>query len=145
MKYSTRFSDAAHILVFIHLKEIPVLSSANIAYSIQTNPAYVRQLMAKLKKAGLLLCSRGRARPQLAKKPKDISLLDIYQAIEGETPLLHLDTHTNPKCGVGINIQLALQDCYNEVQKAAQQRMETITLQSIIDQYHKKIQEQQEV
>ena len=48
---------------------------------------------------------------------------DIYKAVEGEKPLLHLDTHTNPDCGVGINIQLSLQEFYNEIQKTAEEKM----------------------
>ena len=52
--------------------------------------------------------------------------------MEGEKPLLHLDTHTNPDCGVGINIQLSLQGFYNEIQKNTEEKMNTITLQDII-------------
>ena len=48
---------------------------------------------------------------------QQIRLLDIYKAVEGDKPLLHLDTHTNPDCGTGINIQLSLQGFYNEIQK----------------------------
>ena len=53
-------------------------------------------------------------------------------------PLLHLDTHTNPECGVGINIQLSLQGFYNEIQKDAEEKMNTITLQDIIDAYYQR-------
>lgn len=49
MKYSTRLSDAVHILTLIALNESPTLSSGAIAESIHTNPSYVRQFMAKLK------------------------------------------------------------------------------------------------
>ena len=35
-------------------------------------------------------------------------MYDIYRAVEGDKPLLHLDTDTNPDCGIGINIQFAL-------------------------------------
>ena len=30
----------------------------------------------------------------------EITMLDIYRAVEGEKPLLHLDIDTNPECGV---------------------------------------------
>jgi len=39
-------------------------------------------------------------------------------------------------CGVGINIQLSLQGFYNEIQKTAEGKMNTITLQDIIDTYN---------
>ena len=76
----------------------------------------------------------GHARPSLSKPADQITLLDIYKAVEGEKPLLHLDTHTNPDCGVGINIQLSLQGFYNEIQKKSlKKKMNTITLTG----YHK--------
>ena len=59
----------------------------------------------------------GHARPSLSKPADQITLLDIYKAVEGEKPLLHLDTHTHPLLGFGINIQLSLQGFYNEIQK----------------------------
>ena len=42
MKYSTRLSDAVHILAFIALSPDCDLTSNKLAESIQTNPAYVR-------------------------------------------------------------------------------------------------------
>lgn len=135
MKYSTKLADTVHTLVFIALNDKETLSSSVLAVSIQTNPAYVRQLMAKLKAAKLINSMRGQANPTLAKLPKDITLLDIYRAIEGDKPLLHLDTHTNPECGVGMNIQLALAEHYKQIQDSAEQKMRQITLQDIINSY----------
>ena len=132
MKYSTRLSDAVHIAAFIHLNPTQDLSSGAIAHSIQTNPSYVRQLMSALKRAGLLHGTRGQAAPSLSRAPSAITLLDIYRAVEGDKPLLHLDTHTNPECGVGVNIQLALSRCYAEVQRSAEARMAEITLSDIL-------------
>lgn len=136
MKYSTKLSDSVHILAFIALSDNQSLSSADMAVSIQTNPAYVRQLMAKLKAAELIQSTRGQANPLLGKAPKDITLLEVYRAVEGEKPLLHLDTHTNPECGIGVNIQLALAEYYARIQEHAEQEMQHITLLDIIDTYH---------
>lgn len=138
MKYSTKLSDAAHILAFIALHLDCDLTSDKIAESVKTNPAYVRQLMSALRKGGLLTSVKGHPRPALAKEPWQISLLDIYRSVEGDKPLLHQDTHTNPACGVGVNIQLALRDCYDLVQARAEEAMDGITLQEVLDRYEKK-------
>lgn len=135
MKYSTKLSDAVHIMAFITVNQGFDLSSNAIAASIQTNPAFVRQIMMKLRKAGLMSSVTGHAKPALARPTEQITLLDIYKAVEGDKPLLHLDTHTNPECGVGMNIQLALRDYYQEVQAAAEKHMGEITLQDIITSY----------
>ena len=140
MKYSTKLSDAAHILAFIALApENASLTSDAIAKSIKTNPSYVRQLMSYLRKGQLLTSVHGHARPALTRTPAEITLLDLYRAVEGDKPLLHQDTHTNPECGVGVNIQLALRDCYDEVQRCAEDAMRRLTLQDVLDRYHAKL------
>ena len=139
MKFSTRVSDAVHILAFIALNRNEALTSQRIAESIRTNPGCVRQLMVSLRRYGIMTSVQGHARPALSRAPADISLLDIYRAVEGGKPLLHLDTHTNPGCGVGVNIQLALQDYFDKVQNRAEDEMSRITLQDVLDRYEEKL------
>ncbi len=139
MKYSTRVSDAVHVLAFIALNPVNSLTSEKIAESIRTNPGYVRQLMSAMRVHELLFSVKGHPRPALSRDPSAISLLDVYRAVEGRKPLLHLDTHTNPECGVGVNIQLALQDYFDQVQKKAEDAMAQITLQDILDRYGEKL------
>ncbi|WP_309249397.1 Rrf2 family transcriptional regulator [Clostridium estertheticum] len=95
--------------------------------------------MMKLREAGLLYSVTGHAKPSLAKEPADITLLDLYRAVEGTKPLLHLDTQTNPDCGVGMNIQLSLQKYYDEIQETAEHKMKEITLDHIINLYYKNV------
>lgn len=135
MKYSTKLSDAMHILAFLALYPGEDLSSDAIARSIHTNPSYVRQLMSALRKGGLLTNVKGHPRPALTKAPCQVTLLDVYRAMEGDKPLLHQDIHTNPDCGVGVNIQLALRDCYDLVQKKSEEAMQSITLQEVLERY----------
>ncbi|HIX68678.1 MAG TPA: Rrf2 family transcriptional regulator [Candidatus Anaerostipes excrementavium] len=141
MKYSTKVSDAVHIMAFIVLNPADSLSSSRIAESVKTNPGYVRQIMSSLRNNKLLTSVKGHPKPSLTKSPSEITLLDIYRAVEGEKPLLHLDTHTNPECGVGVHIQLALRDYFDQVQEQAEQEMKQITLQNILDRYQEKIAE----
>lgn len=139
MKFSTRLSDAVHILLFIYLNQETRLSSDQIAKSICTNPSYVRRLMAEMKEAGLIRSMRGQANPMLQRSPDLITLLDVYRAVEDQKPLLHLDTHTNPECGVGVNIQLALQEHYDRIQEIAEKAMGETSLQDILDTYYRRL------
>jgi DNA-binding IscR family transcriptional regulator len=81
MKYSTKLSDTIHILIFIALGDDEQLSSTKIAESIKTNPAYVRQLMATLKNAGIVVNTQGHANAALAKSADKINMYEIYRAI----------------------------------------------------------------
>ena len=139
MKHSVKLSHAVHIMVFIETAQGLPVSSDKLAESISTNPACVRQIMSALRKADLIKSVTGHPKPELAKSPEEISLLDIYKAVEGDKPLLHLDTHTNPDCGVGVNIQLALQEYYDKIQEDVEKSMVAITLQDIIDSFETRV------
>ena len=110
------------------------LSSRAIARSIVTNPSMVRSLMMDLRKAGLLKTKQGSAEPELAKKPEEISLYDIFAAVGMDHHLLHVDEDTEQKCPVGGNIQGPLAKAYAEVEEAAFAKMREISLREIVDQ-----------
>ena len=135
MAYSTKLSDALHLLVFIATEQGADLSSAAIAKSLAANPSSVRQLMGRLRRAGIITSVIGHARPELARAAKDISMLDVYRAVEDEKPLLHLDTHTNPACGVGVNAQRVIGEYFADVQQAAEDAMAGVSLAQIIECY----------
>lgn len=139
MKYSTRLSDALHILAFLSMGANQRLTSARIAESVKTNPAYIRQLMAALKSAGIITSTQGQANAELSRNPEEITVLEVYRAVEGNKPLLHWDIDTNPECGVGIYVQLSIADFYQQIQRAAEHEMQAITLQAILDRYHQKL------
>ena len=141
MAYSTRLSDALHLLVFVATEQGGDLSSEAIGRSLATNPSSVRQLMGRLRRAGLISSVTGHARPELARAAEGISMLDVYRAVEGTKPLLHLDTHTNPACGVGVNAQLVIGERFADVQQAAEGAMAGISLAQIIRQYEARVRE----
>lgn len=134
MRISTRFSDSIHILAFIETfkGKIP-LSSENIASSVETSPVVVRRLMGKLRGAGLIKTVHGSADPKLIREPKDISLYDIFLAVEEEQHIFTIDPKTNPECIVGGNIQSTLNEFYQQAETAAKAKLATITLQDILN------------
>lgn len=133
MAISTRYSDAIHIMAYIDIYQKTKLSSENIAKSVMTSPVVVRRIMSALQKAHLIETTHGSPNPTLAKDPSDITLLDIYLAVEKDKPLFSVDPKTNPQCIVGSQIQDVLAQNYHEVQAAALGRLVRITLQDIID------------
>ena len=90
--------------------------------------------MMDLRKAGLLKTKQGSAEPELAKQPEEISLYDIFAAVDMDHHLLHVDEDTEQKCPVGGNIHTSLAKAYAEVEEAAFAKMREISLQEIVDQ-----------
>ncbi|MBS4750438.1 winged helix-turn-helix transcriptional regulator [Granulicatella sp. zg-ZJ] len=128
MKHSHKLSDAIHILLYIEVFcEDKRITSTDIAESINTNPALVRQIMSQLKKANLIETKQGSAKPRLLKSSKDITLFDIFQAIHEES-LLEIDKNTNKECPLGNTIQTVLTSTYREIENSAFNKMKEIFL-----------------
>lgn len=144
MPLNTKLSDTVHTITLIAVNPFDNLTSARIAKSINTNPSFIRQILSQLKKSGLITNTTGHPEPKLAREPQDISLWDIAKAIH-QTQLLYLDTHIDPKCGPGQNIQASLADYYAEIEQTAQKKMTTITLQDILTAYHRRLKEHPEL
>lgn len=132
MKYSYKLSDAIHLLSYLEIYKGGDLSSKAIAASIDTNPSIIRQFMSNLRSANIIDTQKGVAAPKLAKDPKDITVYDIYQAINMDHTLLHIDPQTNSDI-VGNNIQDSLTHFYNEIEDFAYLRMKQLTLAEIIN------------
>lgn len=133
MRVSTRFSDSVHILAFIEIYKDLKLSSELIASSIETSPVVVRRLMSVLRENDLIATKKGSAEPKLSHSSKEITLLDVYLAVEGDKQLFTLDTNTNPECIVGGNIQKVLGNYYEDAKMAALRKFNNVTLQDIIE------------
>ncbi|MFC6165496.1 Rrf2 family transcriptional regulator [Lactiplantibacillus dongliensis] len=138
MKYSTKLSDAIHVLTFIALggNGNHDLSSTAIAHSLNKNASQVRQLMSQLKRADLLSSTTGHPQPQLTRPTTDISLCNIYEAVDAR-PLLHLNMDTASDCQVGQAMPIVLDAYYQQVQQAAQQTLKAITLADVMAQVQK--------
>ncbi|KAA9320347.1 Rrf2 family transcriptional regulator [Lactobacillus jensenii] len=132
MKYSYKFSDAIHLLSYLEIFKNEDLSSRAIAASIESNPSIIRQLISDLRSAVLIETRQGKASARLIRKPSDITLFDIYMAIDIDHELLHVDPKTNLNCSVGRNVQTSLVGFYEEIQNSAFEQMKKITLQDVI-------------
>ena len=132
MKFSHKLSDAIHILAYLDIFKDGDRSSKQIAASIEANPSVVRSLMSDLRRAGLIQSQQGAPNATLAKDPANITLLDVYHALNMNHDLLHIDPKTNPNCLVGANIQDILNEVYAQVQVAAEAQLQATTLQDVI-------------
>lgn len=84
MAASKRFALGVHILALLADNKGGALTSEKIAASAQTNPAFVRRVLLDLTRAGLAQSQSGKGGgSQLAKRPKKITLFDIYSAVDG--------------------------------------------------------------
>ncbi len=133
--YSTKLSVSVHILSVIALKGTEPVTSEYIASSINTNPALVRRLMSRLKKAKLIEVSTKLGATGLGRKEAEITLLDIFRAVEDNTYLFNIHGNTNHQCPVGAKIESAMKGLYNNIQTATEEKLAAITLAEITKEF----------
>lgn len=76
-----------HIVSFVRYAENGnvLVTSDEIAAVVSTNPVIIRRLLGRLKEANLVVSLRGKTGGyQLARPAADISLLDVFLAVEGD-------------------------------------------------------------
>jgi Rrf2 family protein len=119
---NSRVTIAAHALAWLalaHSRGREVLTSEEVAASVNTNPVVIRRSLGDLRRAGLVAARRGAgAGWRLSRPPGEISLLDVYEAVSPE-PLVALH-HAEPnlECPVGHGIRPVLAEVYDEATDA---------------------------
>lgn len=144
MQISMKCSVAVHCLIFIHeAKGIAKVTSNLLAESTGSNPVVIRNILSALKKAGIITVPRGTGGAELCADPSQITLYQIYSALEpdGVTSIIGIHPCQGRPCPVAQNIRKVLQGPYRKIEDAVQKTMESITLQSMIDDFHGMIQQ----
>ncbi len=135
LSISSRFSVGIHILALINLNKEGISSSEFLAGSVNTNPTLIRKIMGMLKKAGLIEVQPGIAGAKLAKEPSNISLLDVYKAVDvvQEKELFNVHENPHPECLVGRNIQDSITPVLSAAQLAMEKVLENVTIEDIVE------------
>lgn len=126
---NSRFAVAVHILTLIARSEGQPVTSEYIAGSVNTNPSLVRRLLSQMTRAGLTTSQMGTGGGALLARPAEqISLRDVYRAVdEGDLFGLHPE-QPNPVCPVGRNIQPMLEMRFDAARRALEAELDRTTI-----------------
>ncbi|MBG9546788.1 Rrf2 family transcriptional regulator [Cytobacillus firmus] len=140
MSISSRFLVGIHILSLIEFNKEGISSSDFLASSVNTNPAVIRKLMGMLKKAGLVEVHPGIAGAKLAKKMSEITLLDVYKAVNvvQDNELFGMHENPNADCPVGRHIQNTIEPIFSAAQLAMEKVLGNVTLEDVVKDIGKK-------
>ena len=134
MQFSSRFTIAVHTLLCIEQFDgVCRTTSKFLAGSVNVNPVIIRKTLGQLKAVGLITVEPGVGGASLAKAPKDITLLDIFNAVEENEVLFHFHENPNPKCPVGKSVHMVLDSKIADIQRAMENSMKGVSLQMLID------------
>ena len=133
MAINRQFSIAVHVMAGLGYREGEDTTSADLARSVNTSPSFVRRVLAKLSKAGLVRTAKGQAGAcWLGRKPGDISLLDIYQAVGAPRAFAIHDYAPHKQCIVSCHIKAALDKVLDKTQKSMETGLKKITLAEVL-------------
>ncbi|HTH29370.1 MAG TPA: Rrf2 family transcriptional regulator [Sphingobium sp.] len=131
---NTRLAVATHILTFIQTQAGEPSTSELIASSVNTNPALIRRLLSQLARAGLTTSRMGSGGGALLARPADqITLLDVYNAIDDDGEVFALHDQPNPRCPVGRNINGVLKARIAAAEKALRDQLARTTIADMAD------------
>lgn len=142
MQISSRFTIAVHIFACIDtFGRDHKITSEFLASSVNVNPVIIRNILSQLKKAGLVQVQRGSGGTTISKPMDQITFYDIYQAVDSieQGNLFHFHEKPNPNCPVGRNIHAVLDPRLDQVQKAMEKELKSITLADIKNDLQKQI------
>lgn len=144
MHISTKCSVAVHCLVFIYeYGNVKRVTSELLSLSTGSNPVTIRNILSSLKKAGVISIKSGTGGAALAAPLQEITLYRICKAIEPDfmKKLIGIHAMPSPFCPVGKNIHKVLDCSYQKIQNDLCNSLQTITMENIIADYHRNVQD----
>lgn len=140
MANNLQFSIAVHILAGLACGcDQRGVTSSHLAKSVNTSASFVRRTLARLSKAGLIKTCTGKAGAcWLARDAKEISLLDIYRAVDAPKAYAIHDYSEQKECFVSCHIKTALEKALTRTQKALESSLAEISLAQIVSDVKKK-------
>ncbi|GIH14501.1 Rrf2 family transcriptional regulator [Rugosimonospora africana] len=136
MAANSRLTIAVHALAWMALAQRrgnDSLTSDQIAASVNTNPVVIRRSLGDLLRAGLVEVRHGAgAGWTLARAPEEISVCDVYDAVEREPLFAMHHSEPNLECPVGRGIRPALGGVYDGAERALRSELERTSIADVL-------------
>ena len=135
MQISSRFTIAVHVLIAIEaFKDEYKMTSEFLASSANVNATVIRRILQQLKKVGIVTVKRGSGGADIGRPLDEITLLDVYNAVEPleNGQLFHFHENPNELCPVGRNIHNIMDRRLEEIQQAMEDKMKSVTVADVM-------------
>jgi Rrf2 family protein len=135
MAANSVLAGAVQILCVLAWREDRETTSEALAGSLQTNPVVVRRILKALERAGLVEVRPGRhGGVVLVQSPADITVEDIYKAVEPDGALFALRKRGSPSCRVHLAMKTSLPPVFGAVDAAVDNVLRKIKLSELVKQ-----------
>jgi len=135
MQITSKFTAAVHILTCIDIFDGQMrVTSDFLSGSTGVNAVIVRNVLGQLRNAGIVETRQGSGGAHLAKALDEITLYDIYKAVDcvDDEGLFHFHENPNADCPVGRNIHKAMDGRLEAAQSALENELKSTTLAEVV-------------
>ncbi len=130
---NTQFSIAVHLMAGLGTNAGQGISSGVLARSVNTSPSFVRRVVSKLSRAGLIRTTTGKTGAcMLIKDARTITLLDIYRAVEAPKVFAIHGYPVKRDCAVSCGIKEALDKVLDVAQQSMEAGLKKVTLSDVL-------------
>ena len=135
MQITSKFTAAVHILACIDIFGGQMrVTSDFLSGSTGVNAVIVRNVLGQLRNAGIVETRQGSGGAHLAKALDEVTLYDIYKAVDcvDDEGLFHFHENPNVECPVGRNIHKAMDGRLAAAQTALENELKRTTLAQVV-------------
>lgn len=135
MQITSKFTVAVHILTCIDIFGGQMrVTSDFLSGSTGVNAVIVRGVLGQLRNAGIVETRQGSGGAHLAKALDEITLYDIYKAVDcvDDEGLFHFHENPNAECPVGRNIHKAMDGRLQAAQATLENELKSTTLAQVV-------------
>jgi Rrf2 family protein len=128
-----QFTFAVHIMTALAFSPNDVIDSQTLAASVNTNPVVIRRLLLALRRARLIETFTGKhGGTRLRKQPRQISLVDIYDAVESRPVIPVNERRALKRCHVSCNMKSIMTRVAETTEQAVRKHLRRITLAELV-------------
>ena len=145
MQITSKFTVAVHILTCIDIFGGQMrVTSDFLSGSTGVNAVIVRGVLGQLRNAGIVETRQGSGGAHLAKALDEITLYDIYKAVDcvDDEGLFHFHENPNADCPVGRNIHKVMDSRLEAAQAALETELKSTTIAQVVADTRKIIDEE---
>jgi Rrf2 family protein len=135
MAVNTRFATGVHALLLLAAEPDVLQTSEDVARKLNTNPVVIRRVFSLLQQAELVESQKGPSGgSRLARSSKEISLADIYRALNPGDVFHAASVHSGPSG----KLNQALHQVFRDAQRALEKELAQTSLSQLAKKTAKK-------
>ncbi|SRR6266849_9738143 len=133
MAVNFQFSIAVHVMAALTSRSGERVPSRELAISVNTSPSFVRRVLAKVSKAGLVRTATGKyGSCSLARAARSITLLEIYRAVDQPKAFAIHDYPVQRACTISCGIKSSMRKVQDQAQRALEDSLRKTTLAQVV-------------